>query len=174
MCQDCHVLQASAKNLDYFTLFNLTEKYHQLDQKLLNKTYRRLSRDVHPDFNQQDIELSQELTSYLNMAYQTLSDRGACLEYALHQQGGATAAEDKTTDKSFLINMMEFQERIENCNTEELKSQIETELLSIQSECYFNAEKKIDDLLIAEARQSLNSASYCRRLLNNLKESADE
>ena len=130
VCAACDVLQRQAVELDYFALFALKISC-EIDSKALTKSYRALSRQVHPDFHTDNKDISEELSSFLNAAYQTLNDRYRLLEYVLNLKGGKSAADDKRTDQTFLMNMMEFQERVEEDLKEDDRLQLENELIAL-------------------------------------------
>lgn len=84
------------------------------DQAKLRKAYLKISRENHPDFSAGDEELyetSLQKTSENNEAYNTLSDFEARLKYVLQLKGYALQQDDKL-DHGFLMEMMEWNERI--------------------------------------------------------------
>lgn len=168
-CGVCEKLLKEAKNLDYFALFGL-EKGADINRKELTKKYRALSRQAHPDFHGADKALAEDLSGFLNTAYQTLSDRGSYLEYHLNLAGGKTAAEDKRTDQSFLMEMMEFQERVELESSENERDSLKKELSNLENIKYIKANQHLGEGDLDKTRLALNEASYCRRLLKNLGE----
>jgi Fe-S protein assembly co-chaperone HscB len=168
-CEKCDKLQISAKDINFFDLFELG-LVTEVDHAALTKKYRSMSRSVHPDFNQNDLELAEELSTHLNLAHGTLCHQNSRLEYLLKIKGGASAVEDKRTDQSFLIDMMEFQERIEEEPNEEEGNKIKTELNSVLDGCLNKAQESLETDATEAARLALNEASYCRRLLLNMSE----
>ena len=141
---------------------------NEREPKALNKKYRNLSRYVHPDFNQDNVALADELSSAVNLAYKVLTNRRELLEYKLLARGGQSAGEDKTTDKMFLMEMMEFQEKIESELSDSEKTNLDTELKNMEDEKYDLAHSNLESENLVAARHALNEASYCRRLIKNL------
>ena len=103
-------------NADHFTLFELPRTF-RLDSSLLDKRYREIQAQVHPDkFTQSgDAErrLSLQWATRVNEAYQTLKtplSRAQCLlELAGHDLG----AENNTAmPPEFLMEQMEWREAV--------------------------------------------------------------
>jgi molecular chaperone HscB len=100
MEQENTVLAAPA-GVDYFAVFGLPRKL-ALDVKALERSFYRLSREVHPDrFAQAPAEKQQwslEQTSLLNDAYRALKQPIARTEYLLRLEG-VELADEKTPAK---------------------------------------------------------------------------
>ncbi len=92
---------AAPAGADYFAVFGLPRKL-ALDVKALERSFYRLSRDLHPDrFAQASAEKQQwSLTqsSLLNDAYRTLKQPIARTEYLLRLEG-VTLADEKSAAK---------------------------------------------------------------------------
>ena len=106
-CPGCSRILALGRNGDYFTFFGLLRRL-DLDPQDLERRFRELSRQFHPDFfyNASPAErlASLERSSYLNDAYRTLRSPAARVEYLLAVEGlpasgsaagGATASSTK-------------------------------------------------------------------------------
>ena len=82
-CPGCSRILALGRNGDYFTFFGL-ERRLDLDPQDLERRFRELSRQFHPDFyyNASPSErlASLERSSYLNDAYRTLRSPAARVE----------------------------------------------------------------------------------------------
>jgi molecular chaperone HscB len=95
MDQENAVLAAPA-GVDYFAVFGLLRRL-ALDVKALERSYYRLSREVHPDrFAQAPAEKQQwslEQTSLLNDAYRVLKQPISRTEYLLRLEGVELADE---------------------------------------------------------------------------------
>lgn len=89
-CPGCSRILALGRNGDYFTFFGL-ERRLDLDPQDLERRFRELSRQFHPDFyyNASPSErlASLERSSYLNDAYRTLRSPAARVEYLLVVEG---------------------------------------------------------------------------------------
>ena len=92
---------AAPAGVDYFAVFGLPRKL-ALDGKALERSFYRLSREVHPDrFAQATAEKQQwslEQTSLLNDAYRALKQPIARTEYLLRLEG-VELADEKTAPK---------------------------------------------------------------------------
>lgn len=89
-CGECDRILALGRHGNYFTFFGLPRRL-AVDRGDLEKRFRELSRQFHPDYfyNAQRAEklASLERTSYLNDAYRTLRDPVKRLEYLLSLEG---------------------------------------------------------------------------------------
>ncbi|XP_018328006.1 iron-sulfur cluster co-chaperone protein HscB, mitochondrial isoform X2 [Agrilus planipennis] len=124
-CSKCNFIQEPHDTKNFFQLFDIKESF-DIDTKLLTNSYRRLQNIIHPDkFSNKSSEeknISQEYSSLINRAYNTLQ---LPLNRALHilQLKGEKIDEDqKVVDTEFLMKIMEINEEIENAeNPEQLK-----------------------------------------------------
>ncbi len=98
---------------NYYEALGLPQKL-QLDQKLVQKKFYEMSRKVHPDFHQTSInkDLSQEFSSVINQAFQTLKNKDKRLMYMIEQYLGPldTQADRKNAPKDLLMELMDMQE----------------------------------------------------------------
>jgi len=89
-CGQCDKILALGRHGNYFTFFGLPRTLG-VDRADLEKRFRALSRQFHPDYfyNAERAEklASLERTSYLNDAYRTLRDPVKRLEYLLSLEG---------------------------------------------------------------------------------------
>ena len=101
---------------DPFERLGLPRRF-SVDAAALEREYLARSRLVHPDFHQDgsaaDQQTSLESAAALNEAYQTLKEPARRAECLLGLYGGPTAAEDKSQDQEFLMEMMELREQID-------------------------------------------------------------
>jgi molecular chaperone HscB len=93
-CPQCTKILPLQRHADYFSFLGLPRKL-TIDMADLERRFRSLSREFHPDFfyNATPVErrASLERSSYLNDAYRTLRQPIARLEYLLTQEGLAPA-----------------------------------------------------------------------------------
>ncbi len=96
-----HGIESAPQGADYFSVFELPRKL-ALDEKALERTFYRKSREVHPDrFARATPEKQQwslEQTSLLNDAYRALKEPIARTEYLLRLEG-VTVANEKSPAK---------------------------------------------------------------------------
>jgi molecular chaperone HscB len=94
-CPQCTKILTLGRHGDYFAFLGVPRRL-QLDGTDLERRFRTLSRQFHPDYfyNAPAAErvASLERSSYLNDAYRTLRDAVARVEYLLEVEGFAPAA----------------------------------------------------------------------------------
>jgi curved DNA-binding protein CbpA len=100
-CPQCTKILSLGRHADYFTFFGLPRKLN-LDAGELERRFRALSREFHPDYfyNATPVErrASLERSSYLNDAYRVLRQPTARIEYLLSLEGlGGRAQADGAT-----------------------------------------------------------------------------
>lgn len=103
-------------NADHFTLFELPHTF-RLDSAALDKRYRAIQAQVHPDKFAQagDAErrLSLQWATRVNEAYQTLKKPLSRAQYLLSLAGHDVDAENNTSMPSeFLMEQMEWREAV--------------------------------------------------------------
>ncbi|XP_054277876.1 iron-sulfur cluster co-chaperone protein HscB isoform X2 [Macrosteles quadrilineatus] len=116
-CVSCNSLQPVDRQANLFDILGVKKSY-SLDQLELKKKFRDLQSLLHPDkFSakpKREQELSEEFSSIVNKAYSTLLNP---LERGLYMLSlNNMSIEEGTTDidKSFLMEIMEKNEEIEN------------------------------------------------------------
>ena len=103
-------------NADHFTLFGLPRSF-RLDASLLDRRYREIAAQVHPDKFVQagDAErrLSLQWATRVNEAYQTLKAPLSRAQYLLTIDGHDIGAENNTAmPPEFLMEQMEWREAV--------------------------------------------------------------
>ena len=92
-CPQCTKILTLARHGDYFAFFGLPRKLN-IDQGELERTFRALSRQFHPDYFYNaplaERRASLERSSYLNDAYRTLKQPVARIAYLLELEGFGT------------------------------------------------------------------------------------
>jgi molecular chaperone HscB len=163
---------------DYFERLGLPRRF-SVDAAVIEREYLARSRSVHPDFHQlgsaAEQRASLELTAALNEAYLTLKDPYRRAEYLLGLLGGPTAQQEKNHDQAFLMEMMEFRERIEAakgstpCSAD--LDRVRAELEEIDADRMATVADEFGRLegLSPEAPKRLSHLLGVRRSLNALK-----
>ncbi|MCB0733912.1 MAG: Fe-S protein assembly co-chaperone HscB [Flavobacteriales bacterium] len=123
---------------NYFDIFELGVQFN-LDKSDLRKRFIRLSRNTHPDLQSGSDALEQ--STLVNKAYKVLSDDFLRTRYVLELMGKGIEQTD-TVPMDFLMEMMEWNERIESAadhpdqqpiliqDFKELKQGVESALLA--------------------------------------------
>src|SRR5262245_24890426 len=102
--------------IDYFALFGLEKQYSQ-DLNKIKEGYLKLQRELHPDrfvgATAQTKQLAVHYTAEVNKAYQILTDSISRAIYLLQLQGIEWDEERTQLPEAFLIEQMEYREKIE-------------------------------------------------------------
>jgi molecular chaperone HscB len=91
-CPQCEKILSLGRHGDYYAFMGLPRRLN-LDVDEIERRFRALSRQFHPDFfynaTPAERRASLERSSYLNDAYRTLKDPVARLQYLLQMEGKA-------------------------------------------------------------------------------------
>jgi molecular chaperone HscB len=102
-CQGCSKILNFTARGDYFSFLGLP-RHLRLDPTDLEKRFRSLSRQFHPDFfanaTPAERRASLERSSYLNDAYRTLKSPASRVAYLLDIEGALTAADRSETGQT--------------------------------------------------------------------------
>ena len=106
-------------NRNYFELFDLQPSY-QLDLAQLQLRQQSLQSDCHPDrfvnAGEREKRISVQMASWVNQAFETLSDPVKRANYLLELGGLEALDESETTsDTAFLMEQIELREQIDAC-----------------------------------------------------------
>ena len=130
---------------NFFELLGLPARF-QVDGEQLDRAYRDLQANVHPDrfVNAQEAErrVSMQQSTRANEAYQTLKNPIRRAAYLLRQQGVDPQFETNTAmPADFLVKQMEWREAIEEAadsadarELDRLSSRLDAELKSMYAE----------------------------------------
>jgi len=169
---------------DHFERLGLLRRF-SVDLPLVEANYLERSRSVHPDFHALGTEAEQreslEQTAALNEAYLALKDPFRRAEYLLRIYGGPTGQQQKNLDQAFLMEMMDYRERIEESRPSglgerEIESELNGRLDEIRqtiAEHFRQLEFGPDDARhphLVAIRGSLNAAKTLQSLLRDLRE----
>ena len=139
-------------NDDHYALFELRRTF-RLDISLLDRRYREIQAQVHPDKFAQagDAErrLSLQWATRTNEAYQTLKNPLSRAQYLLHLAGQDVGAENNTAmPEEFLMEQMEWRESVaearlgrEQCELEHLHLRLKQQM----SDRYEQLAVQLDD-----------------------------
>ena len=151
---------------NHFVLFGLTPAF-QIDLNQLEKTYRDLQSQVHPDrfANQGETELrvSMQWATRVNEAYQTLKKPLNRADYLLQLNGVEALQENNTAmPPEFLVSQMTWREAIMDAQSAQDMNgleQLERELKAATQVLY----QQIGQLL--DADKDYQAAAECLRKL---------
>lgn len=181
----------SSGTTDFFELFGLPRKFG-IHQPELKGTYLKLMTEHHPDKAAQQLpqESETDITAeIITHAYQTLQAPHTRASHwlDLHSVGIEDGSEAPILSMEFLMEIMEWRERIEELShmedekqLQDLLKEISEETAHLQSEC----ESALGDLLdtdadlgdddvLQRARQLTAQLQYWHRLEETLKDATD-
>ncbi len=123
---------------NYFELLGLPLEF-QLDAALLERHYRELQAQVHPDrfthAGDAERRLSMQWSTYVNEAYQTLKHSLSRARYVLQMNGVDTAEESNTAmPAEFLMRQMEWREGIMEARAAQDAEALEHQAAKLRSE----------------------------------------
>lgn len=182
----------SSEKINYYKLFPKTfpsgpppASTFNIDSKKLRKEYRLLQSTNHPDLKNelnktQKIESAEKKaefsSSFINKAYETLSDPLKRSQYILELNSNIDLANDEVgkklqfQDKTMLLEMMEIHERLENIMNEK-------DLEDMKNENNIKIEKLCETLNELFQKKDYDNAAlvtirlkYCYNIKNALKE----
>jgi len=115
-CPACRKIRPVGRNEDPFSLLGL-ERVYALDRGELDRRFRELSRQLHPDrfarAEPRERRLSLERATRLNDAYRSLKDWRLRAAYLLKLAGTDVFAEGRTyADPDFLEEQLEWREQL--------------------------------------------------------------
>lgn len=115
-CPACRKIQPVGRNEDYFSLLGLPREF-ALDLPDLERRFRELSRQLHPDrfarAEPRERRLSLERATRLNDAFRALKDWRQRAGYLLRLAGTDVFAEGRTfADPDFLEEQLEWREQL--------------------------------------------------------------
>jgi len=154
-------------NTDYFSLFDLPRVY-RIDSALLDKRYREIQAQVHPDryANAGDSErrLSLQWATRVNEAYQALKTPLPRAQYLLNQVGHDIDIENNTAmAPEFLIEQLEWREAVAEARAAREQSELEQLYHRVKQ----RMKKRYEELaeLIDDQHDYVLAADRVRRLM---------
>lgn len=106
---------------NYFRFYGLEEKF-DIDPVLIKQIYIQLSKKYHPDLygeNPETQNLAVTLSAYNNSAYKTLSNEISRAQYLTGIKLNRSAEKTGELPSSFLMEMMDLNEAIDEQNNEQ-------------------------------------------------------
>lgn len=124
--------------MDYFELFDIPVSL-VVDKNLLQQRFYALSKKYHPDFfslaNENEKAAALEQSSYLNMAYKTLSNEDTRIAYVLKLKNIYKEDEKYILPTDFLMEMMELNEQLTEDNKNQTKNS-ELKIMNLKKRLY--------------------------------------
>jgi molecular chaperone HscB len=167
---------------NHFELFGL-EPAFRIDDAGLEKAYREIQNQVHPDRfaskGQAEKRLSMQWAMQANEAYQTLRLPLTRADYFLHLQGiDALAATNTSIPPAFLMQQMEWREALASARSsrnmgtlDELMRDLRSEVTRLENEMAL----QIDDVKDFEAAAvSVRKLKFLQRLTEEIGDAREE
>lgn len=119
----------SDKLQNYFELFGIKPTF-RIDEQTIEAVYLKLQAALHPDryatASTQERRIAAQKSAYLNEAYAVLTDTCNRADYLLTMQGHTSNPDASMSDNGFLMQQMEFRERLEDTVAEQSREQAAT------------------------------------------------
>lgn len=129
--------------MNYFELFGLERGFFP-DLGQVKRKYYELSRQYHPDFFIQQGEVARERAEEklkeVHAAYAVLSDRDKTMAYLLELETGLGAEEKYALQPAFLMEMMEYNEALQEAEGPEERMRVQEEIVNKKKELYEDIE----------------------------------
>jgi molecular chaperone HscB len=174
-------MEGGDKTMNYFQLFDLEQGFFP-DQALVKRKYYKLSRRFHPDFfvQQGDAarELAEEKLKEVHAAYAVLADPGRTMAYILGLELGLQAEEKHTLSPGFLMEMMDFNEALQEADTAEQRAVVREQINSKKRELYEGIEPVLaayqPGIVSPEAMLQIKEYYYQQKYLERLLEEGSQ
>ncbi len=151
---------------NHFELFGLPASY-TLDSERLDRAYRNLQAEIHPDkfahAGEAEQRLAMQWATRVNEAYQTLRRPFERADYLLQLRGiHAMDAKNTSMPMDFLVQQMEWREQLEDAKTtrdvavlERLEKNLRGEARDYQARLAEEIDLRRNDSLAAETLRKL-------------------
>lgn len=119
VCHGCETIQPPDESLNYFDLFSLPDTF-DIDPQLLEKRYKGLQWNLHPDKMgrkaAEEQEFSAQHASNVNLAYSVLKSPLSRANYMLMLRGvnAGDSFEGTIEDPELLMEVLEAREEVES------------------------------------------------------------
>ena len=162
--------------MNYYELFEIPVS-PKVDSVIVSKKYFALQRSSHPDFHtnatEDEKEAMLELSAHINRAFLIFKDPQKTIEYFLEQKGQLLENEKYTLSNDFLMEMMEFNEELENKDIgtaeAEIVAYLDNLLKDIQGILISNS-AEITDVDLVKMKDYYYKKKYLHRILDRLHE----
>lgn len=172
-CTKCQGLLELPDDVDHFQLLR-TDKRFNIDTKTLTKQFRELQNVLHPDKFSQSSEkeqyLSAEWSSLVNKAYRILLSPIQRAEYLLKSQNVEVSESNTTSNKQFLMDMMERNEEVVEAESNEALIRLLAAVQKDQQTCIDKLETALAISNLDDAKEQLIALRYLISLENSIKE----
>jgi molecular chaperone HscB len=163
------------------------EPTYAVDRDALKKSMLSLQRAMHPDFfataDAATRELADRNTSELNAAFEVLADDLRRADHLVRSLGGPDENKERQMPQAFLIEVMEWNETLEEARDAapesaerqaalELRETLEAQRLELMEEiaALLTPLPERGDAALTEVRRRMNAVRYVKRALAQIEE----
>ncbi|UDG82328.1 Fe-S protein assembly co-chaperone HscB [Candidatus Vallotia cooleyia] len=160
---------------NHFEFFQLPENF-RLDTRVLNRAYRAVQAQVHPDrfasASSAQRQIAMQWATHANKAYQILKSPLQRATYLLHLRGIDLSENNNTAIKpAFLMQQMEWRERTKDaatvCNLNELHV-LRCELQDEESARLIQLSELLDASLDQQAAEAVRQLMFIERVAHEI------
>ena len=178
-CGECGALVSAADDLSPFAILGIPLSMN-VDEIAAKKRLRRFTRLVHPDFfataGTEEVALAETNNAKLNAAYDIVADPVRRADFLVSHLGGPSSKELEAMPQEFLMEVMEWNETLEDAlpgSTElrTLERELENErerILDSLRDALSPPSTSIDRDTLETQRKSLNALRYIDRALTRI------
>ncbi|KAH1180148.1 iron-sulfur cluster co-chaperone protein HscB isoform X2 [Mauremys mutica] len=172
-CPACQALQPPESQPDLFRLMGCNHSFN-INVQQLQQRFRSLQRSLHPDYfsqrPQKERDFSEQHSSLVNRAYQTLLSPLRRGLYLLELNGVELAkGTDSDIDVEFLKEIMEINETLAEPNNEAKIEEIESFIAVKREELTKDVSKAFERDDLQEAKKLLAKMKYFENLEDKVK-----
>lgn len=160
---------------NYFELFGIEPAY-AVNKQTIEEVYLRLQMLLHPDrfaaASEQQQRIAAQQSAYLNEAYAVLTDDCSRADYLLQLQGHTVNPDASMSDNDFLLQQMEYRERLETAATEQSGQQalaLDSDISTQSSEISRNFARAYTGKMFDEAQSLLAQMRFMKKLKAEIK-----
>jgi len=165
---------AKASTSSHFELFGLAPAY-ALDLPALERAYRDIQSRVHPDryahAGDAERRASMQMTARVNEAYRALKDPVRRAQHLLELNGVDVAFEtDTSMPEDFLLQQMEFRERLEEAKDAAALDVIRKSLSNQKSEIERQISEQFEENSLESAKTLVRKLMFFDRLESEVED----
>ncbi|NOU37533.1 MAG: hypothetical protein HOO89_02385 [Ferruginibacter sp.] len=161
--------------MNYYKLFDLPEKIF-FDKKIITQKYLELQKKYHPDFftneNEAEKENTLQFSAATNIAYKIFANKEKSIEYFLLQKGVIIANEKYQLPASFLMEMMDINEELEenNLKTKKIDDFEKSILADVEHVINIENTASLTDIDLQNLKLYYYKKKYLSRILDRLED----
>jgi len=184
-CNGCGALLDPEALPGPFVVFGL-EPTWEIDERDLKRRLRRIGRLVHPDFHATDPERrsrAESNSARLNRAYEVLLDPFLRADWLIELLGGPSEKEERAMPPEFLMEVMEWNEALDEAAATPLDSPERTALEGLANTLLAERDRRLEAVgglltplppagspSLTQVRRDLNAVRYLSRALYKIRD----